>query len=191
MKWKVGIEGKDLLMYKFIGISESKDAKTKPDQQQAETYTYRNKQGELAIPIGNMRACIIDGFVQSAGNKLKTKTKMEVSPRIKVQSLDEDKMYLTLSNQNYEIDKQSVPSGGRMGGIRDWCIRPRIDEWSTEFILQENLDIGREELLYKLEFAGTDVGLLSNRPNGFGRFKVVNLEEQSTAEQSVAKHSKA
>ena len=177
MKWKTRIEGKDLVMHRFIGMNESKDAKTKPDQQQAEGYTYRNKNGELAIPIGNMRACVIEGFVQSAGNKMKTKTKMEVSPRIQIQSPYDDGLYLTLSNQTYNIDRRSVPSGGRSGGVRDWCVRPRIDEWGTEFILQETLDIPRNELLYKLEFAGSNVGVLSNRPNGFGRFKVVSLEE--------------
>ena len=177
MKWITEIEGiSPLLMHNYIGIPESKTAKEKPAQDQAEAFSYRDKHGALAIPVRNMRSCIIEGFVNSAGNKLKTKTKMNVSPRIKVTAMGEDKMNITLSTQEYSIDKQSVPSGGRTGGIRDWCVRPRIDEWSASFILEESLGLSEKDLLYKLEFAGTDVGILSNRPNGYGRFRVLSVK---------------
>ena len=162
-------------MHNYIGIPESKAAKEKSDHDQAESYTYRDKHGDLAIPVRNMRSCIIEGFVNSAGSKLKTKTKMRVSPRIKVIGGDDDRMYIKLSNQEYSIDKQSVPSGGRTGGIRDWCVRPRIDEWEATFILEESLDISAKDLKYTLDFAGSDVGVLSNRPNGYGRFSVVSV----------------
>ena len=162
-------------MHNYIGIPESKAAKEKPDQNQAEAFVYRDKQGSLAIPVRNMRSCIIEGFVNSAGSKLKTKTKMNVSPRIKVIGGDEDIMNIKISTQAYSIDKQSVPSGGRTGGIRDWCVRPRIDEWEAEFILEESLDLAKKDLKYKLDFAGSDVGVLSNRPNGYGRFVVVSV----------------
>ena len=176
MKWITQIKGiSPLLMHNYIGIPESKAAKEKSDQDQAESYSYRDKHGDLVIPVRNMRSCIIEGFVNSAGSKQKTKTKMNVSPRIKVIGGKEDLMNIKLSSQEYSIDKQSVPSGGRSGGIRDWCVRPRIDEWGAEFILEESLDISEKDLRYKLEFAGSDVGVLSNRPNGYGRFSVVSL----------------
>ena len=179
MKWKAKIEGTTpLIMHKFIGIDESKENKEKPDEQQAEAYSYRNNKGELCIPVGCMRTCIIEGFVQSAGRGQKTSTKMEVSPRIQVKSLDEeDLINIPLSVQEYEIDKRSVPSGGGTRSIRDWCVRPIITEWGAEFFIQESLDISYEDLMYKLSYAGTDVGVLGNRPNGYGRFKVVTLEE--------------
>lgn len=178
MKWKAEIEGTTpLIMHRFIGIDESKTNKEKPDDQQAEAYAYRNKKGELGIPTANMRTCIIEGFVQSAGRGQKTSTKMEVSPRIQVKSLDEDSMYLTLDTQSYDIDKRSVPSGGGTRSIRDWCIRPILGSWSTWFIVQEDLNVSYEDLMYKLVYSGSDVGVLGNRPNGYGRFKVVSLEE--------------
>lgn len=177
-KWLVKIEGiTPLLMHKYIGIPEAKTAKEKPDREQAESFTYRDKHGSLCIPTRNMRGCIIEGFVNSAGNKMKTSTKMKVSPRIKVVGSDEDRLNIPLEVGDYEIDKQSVPSGGRTGGIRDWCVRPIINEWKASFILEETLDIAEKELQYKLDFAGTDAGVLSNRPNGYGRFRVVSLEK--------------
>ena len=176
MKWNIEIKGiSPLLMHNYIGIPESKVAKEKPDDAQAESFAYRDKNGDLAIPIRNMRSCIIEGFVNSAGNKMKKKTKMNVSPRIKVMGMGDDVMNIKLPTQEYSIDKQSVPSGGARGGVRDWCVRPRIDEWSAEFLLEESLDIGESELKYKLGFAGSDVGVLSNRPNGYGRFTVVSI----------------
>jgi len=178
LKWKVEIEGiTPLLMHRFIGMEESKAAKEKPYEQQAEAFAYRNKHGELAIPAGNMRACIVQAFYDSAGRGRKTADKNEAAARINVYSDYEDRMNLTLEPQEYEIDKRSAFSGSKNRGIRDWCIRPIMEEWSTVFILDERLGLPEDELLYKLQFAGTDVGVLSNRPNGFGRFKVTSLEE--------------
>ena len=166
-----------MLMHKFIGMAESKQAKKKPLPDHAESFAYRDKDGNLAIPIMNMKACIIDGFVQSAGSKQKTSTKMNVSSRIGIKSLGNDPMNLTLDVNEYEINRISVPSGGRTGGVRDWCVRPMIPEWSVEFVLVSNVDISEEDLKYKMIFAGTDVGIMSNRPNGYGRFEIVEFEE--------------
>lgn len=177
MKWKVEIKGiTPLLMHKFIGMEESKAAKEKPYDQQAEAFAYRNKQGELAIPAANMRASIVQAFYDSAGRGQKTAARNEAAARINVYSDNGDRMNLTLKPQEYDIDKRSAFSGSKNRGIRDWCIRPIMEEWSTDFILEERLDIAEEELLYKLKYAGTDVGVLSNRPNGFGRFEVISLE---------------
>jgi hypothetical protein len=124
-----------------------------------------------------MRASIVEGFVGSAGAKQKTKTKMEVSPRIKVESLDDDPLFIPIGVNEYVIDKRSVSSGGKTRGVRDWCVRPMINKWNAVFILNSNVDISEDELRYKLDFTGTDVGVLSNRPNGFGRFKVETFEK--------------
>lgn len=164
-------------MHKFIGMEESKAAKEKPYEQQAEAFAYRNKQGELAMPAANMRACIVQAFYDSAGRGQKTSARNEAAARISVRSEHSDRMNLTLTPQEYDIDKRSAFSGSKNRGVRDWCIRPIMEEWSTDFILEERLDIPEEELLYKLRYAGTDVGVLSNRPNGFGRFEVTSLEE--------------
>ena len=177
-KWLVKTEGTTpLLMHKFIGIAEAKTAKEKLDQAQAETFAYRDKHGELCVPARNMRSCIVEGFVSSAGAKMKTSTKMSVAPRIRVTGADGDPLNIPLNVDTYEIDKQSAFSGSRNAGVRDWCIRPIIPEWAVEFTLDEGLGIDEKELLYKLNFAGGDVGVLSNRPNGYGRFKVVSLEK--------------
>ena len=177
MKWLIEIEGTTpLLVHKYIGIPETKAAKELPDIDQAERFTYRDKDGDLCIPTTNMRSCIIEGFVNSAGSKMKTKTQMNVSPRLKVYSTNDDKLNIKLSAQEYTVDKRSAPSGGRRGGVRDWCVRPRIDEWGLEFVLEESLGLSERELKRKIEFAGSDAGLLSNRPNGFGRFQVNGLK---------------
>jgi len=184
-KYNVKAKGvTDLLPHKYIGISQAKEAnQLTDDKERAERFTYRDKNGMLCIPVECIRATIINGFVGTAGPKQKTKTKMHVSPRIRVQSLsdyDLTNVPLMLNGEHitsYEIDRRSYSAGGRSGGIRDFCVRAKIPEWEIEFQLISTVDISKKDLKYKLDFAGSDVGVLSNRVNGYGRFEITNLQK--------------
>ena len=178
-KYEIEIRGTTpLLPHKFGGIGESKALKELPDSEQAERVTYRDKNGLLAIPVTNMRACIIEAFYDTAGKSQKTATKKKVAPRIRVLSTDDDPLNLTLSTQEYEIDKRSFSAGGRSGGIRDFVVRPIIREWKTSFTLASTVDISDADLEYTLGFAGSDVGVCSNRINGYGRFEVTSFKRE-------------
>lgn len=177
MKYLVKVKANTpLLPHKFCGIEESKHIKELPDTEQAERVTYRDKNGLLCIPVANMRSCLIEAFYDTAGAKQKTKTKKHVAPRIRIMSDGDDPINLTLSTQEYEIDKRSYSAGGRSGGVRDFVVRPMIQDWETAFILSSTVDISDDDLKYQLEYAGSDVGVCSNRINGYGRFEVTSFE---------------
>lgn len=179
MKYEVQIKGTTpLLPHKFCGIEESKTIKELPDSEQAERVAYRDKDEKLCIPVTNMRACIVEAFYDTAGKGAKTKTLKNIAPRIRIASAGNDPSNLTLSTQEYEIDKRSYSAGGRSGGIRDFVVRPIIPEWETEFILSSTVDISDDDLKYKLSFAGSDVGVCSNRINGYGRFEVTSFNRK-------------
>lgn len=179
MKYEVQIRGTTpLLPHKFCGIEESKAIKELPESEQAEKVAYRDKDGKLAIPIANMRACIIEAFYDTAGKGQKTKTLKNAAPRIRITAAGDDPFNLTLSTQEYKIDKRSYSAGRKSGGIRDFVIRPIINEWETAFILSSTVDISDDDLKYKIEFAGSDVGVCSNRVNGYGRFEVVSFNQK-------------
>lgn len=181
MKYEVQIKGTTpLLFHKFCGIEESKAIKELPDSEQAEKVAYRDKNGKLAIPVTNMRACIIEAFYDTAGKGQKTKTLKNIAPRIRIASMGDDLSNLTLSTQEYEIDKRSYSAGGRSGGIRDFVVRPIISEWETSFILSSTVDIQDDDLEYKMGFAGSDIGVCSNRVNGYGRFEVVSFNRKKS-----------
>ena len=160
------------LIHKFNGLSEEKRIKEMTETEQAEKHAYRHPNGNLAFPCEWFRGCIVNNFIDKAGSKTKTSTKNTVAPRIRVEP-----NLIDLGIKDYEIDIRSVPSGGRSGGIRDFCIRPRIDEWEAEFTLLSLLDYPASEMRRSVEVAGIDIGVGSNRVNGFGRFEVVSFEE--------------
>jgi hypothetical protein len=172
LKCKFKIEGlTPILMHKFNGIEEEKQLKQKSDAERAEAHAYRLPNGNLAIPCEWIRGCLRDYYILTAPPKKKNETRLQVAPRIRV----EPRM-LDLNIKNYEIDKCSVPSGNiSRGGIRDFCVRPRIDRWQVEGFLVTTLEKSVEELKNDFEQAGVEIGIGSNRVNGFGRFRVLDF----------------
>jgi len=172
-KFEFEIEGQDLLMHKFNGQDEEKRNKELPDQEQAEKHAYRGDDGLLYIPCEWVRESLINAFVSRAGNKEKTKTKMEVASRVMVEPME-----LSLGVSEYKIDKRSAPAGnmGR-GGTRDMFIKPRIKNWKARGILVTTLDREEKDLKTMLTIAGRDVGIGSNRVHGFGRFTVTSFKK--------------
>ena len=172
-KLKFRVKGStDMLPHKFNGLAEEKRIKEMPEAEQAEKHAYRHPNGNLAIPCEWFRGCIVNNFIDKAGAKTKTSTKNEVAPRLRVEPA-----LIDLGIKDYEIDIRSVPSGGRSGGIRDFCVRPRIGEWEAEFTLVSLLKHPVNDIKRSVEVAGVDIGIGSNRVNGFGRFEVVSCEE--------------
>lgn len=161
----------DTLMHKFNGLDEEKRIKEMPNSEQAEKHAYRASTGNLAIPCEWFRGCIINNFIDKGGAKRKTATKNEVAPRIRV----EPKL-IDLGVSEYEIDVRSIPSTGSRTSIRDMCVRPMIPEWEAEFTLLSELKHSDEDVRRNLEVAGIDIGVGSNRINGYGRFEVVEFE---------------
>lgn len=172
-KYKCMIKGTTpILMHKFNGLAEEKRIREFSDSEQAEKHAYRHQNGNLAIPSEWVRGCIINNFIDKAGSKQKTSTKKKVAPRIRVEPRRID-----LGLKDYEVDVRSVPSGGLRGGVRDMCVRPLIEEWGAEFILLSQLDYSQADIKRNVEIAGIDVGIGSNRINGYGRFMLESFEE--------------
>lgn len=172
-KYKCMIKGTTpILMHKFNGLAEEKRIKEFADSEQAEKHAYRHTNGNLAIPAEWVRGCIINNFIDKAGAKMKTSTKKKVAPRIRVEPY-----MIDLGITDYEVDIRSVPSGGARGGVRAMCVRPIIETWEAGFTLLSQLDYSKADIRRNIEVAGIDVGIGSNRVNGYGRFSLESFEE--------------
>ena len=173
-KFEFKIEGETpILPHKFNGLAEEKRLKTESDEVQAKKHAYFTSEGNLAVPATWIKGAIIQEFYDSAPSKERTRTQKEVAPRIIIQPA-----MLDLGVKEYEIDTRSVPSGGRRGGCRDFCVRPRLDvPWKISGVLITTLDISIEDLKRKFENAGMNQGVGSNRINGYGRFKLTKFEK--------------
>jgi hypothetical protein len=173
-KYKFTIEGTSpLLPHKFNGQDEEKALKQRSDQEQAEAHVYRLPNNHLGVPNEWVKGCLRDYLISVAGSKKKLETKAKVSPRIAVEPT-----MLDLEQEEYEVDRRAVPSGAKTGGTRDFCVRPKINTpWKTEGILVTSLDKTKQQLEKDLTQAGVEVGMGSNRINGYGRFKVTKFEE--------------
>lgn len=170
-KFDFKIEGTSpILMHKFNGQEEERRLKELPHKEQAEYHAYRGENGNLALPAEWLRRSVIESFMDKAPKKDKQATKKRVSPRIRV-----DPILLDLNLKDYDIDVRGIPVGnmGR-GGARDICVRPLIRNWTAIGTLISGLDESRAMKKW-LEFAGEEVGIGSNRINGYGRFKVTSF----------------
>jgi len=171
--FKVRVEDlSPILVHKFNGQDESKRIKELSIEDQAEAYAYRNDEG-LYAPSEWFRGCLINQFIEAEKKKKKGSTKNRVSPRIQISPPE-----ISLGTDTYKIDKRSASSGGRGGGTRDWVVRPIIHEWAAEFTLRTTIEDSPSYIKQMLEYSGENVGVGSNRVNGYGRFKVVSFEEQ-------------
>lgn len=172
-KFEFEIEGRNLLMHNFNGQDEEKRIKELPDREQAEKHAYRGDDGLLYIPCNYLMGSLINAFVSRAGNKEKTKTKMEVASRIMVEPME-----LSLGISEYKMYKRSVPFGNMSrGGGREMVITPRIENWKAKGILVTTLDREEKDLKTMFTIAGMDVGIGGDRVHGFGRFTVTSFKK--------------
>lgn len=158
-------------MHHFNGLTEEKEIKNLPKREQAEKHAYRDNGGVLYIPAEWIRGSLINAFVSRAGNKEGKKTKEKVSPRIMITPPE-----ITLSKEEYDIDIRPVSSGVGKSTTRDMCIRPIISDWSAEGNIITTLEHNEKDMKSMMEVAGIDIGIGSNRINGFGRFMVTEFK---------------
>jgi len=173
-KFNFELEGTSpILMHKFNGLTEEKQIKQLADSEQAEKHAYRNADGHLSVPASCIRGSIINAFINNAGNKEKTNTKLRVSPRVQIAPF-----YLDTGLIDFAVDKRSVPAGSMSrGGTRDMCVRPLIETWAVKGVLQTTLRESDDDIRRMFEVAGVDVGVGSNRINGYGRYAVTTFEK--------------
>jgi hypothetical protein len=173
-KFDFDLDISETLQHNFNGLDEEKKIKSLPEKDQAEKHCYRNPQTKnIAIPNVWIRGSLIGAYIIRAGFKQKTAEKLRVSPRLQIEP-----MYLDTGQKNYQIDRRSAPSGGRTGGVRDISIRPLIKSCKVKGTLVTTLPESADDIRKMLEFAGSEIGIGSNRVNGFGRFKVTKFTEQ-------------
>jgi hypothetical protein len=174
MKVKFHIKGTSpILQHKFNGLKEEKELKEKGDKEQAEAHAYRLPNGNLGIPSEWIKGCLRNYLISTAPSKKKTETKNTVSARITVEPY-----MLDLGVKDYTIDKRSVPAGNMSrGGVRDFCVRPKIEGWEVEGMLITTLDKKFDDLKRDFAASGVEVGIGSNRPNGYGRFAVTQFSQ--------------
>jgi len=158
-----------VLQHKFNGLAAEKRLKQLPDKQQAEAHAYR--EGEyIVFPATWFEQCLKNAYVSLAPKNSKNAAKQFIGSRIRVKP-----DFINTGQKTYEIDKRTVPSQIGKKSCRDFVIRPRLDKWEVEFIVETPLK--KDELMEILEEAGIEHGVGANRTNGFGRFEVVELKE--------------
>jgi len=158
-----------LMMHKFNGQRKAKELKNLTEEEQAEAHAYRTEDGFLAAPAAWFKGCIVNEYIRRV-SKGKMEKRNEITPAIRIEP-----WMLSLGIKDYKVDVRSVPSGsGYRGGCRDFCVRPLIEKWKCSGMIITSLDAS--ELKDVFEKAGQYVGVGSNRPNGYGRFKVTKFK---------------
>jgi len=169
--YEVKIKGETpLLHHKFNGQEEEKKLKKLPDKEQAEAHLYKNAEGKAYVPAIWISQALKNAYIEMAPKGQKTSYARYISARLTVYPLE-----IILPVQKYVIDKRSAPSQIGKKACRDFCVRPRFDEWDLTFKVRTTLSL--REFKKILEFAGTDLGIGSGRKLGFGRFSVVEVKE--------------
>lgn len=162
----------DLMMHQFNGKDQEKELENLPEREQAEKHAYRSPEGYLAVPRTWLKGTFMEAVERLAGRKWRAE-KASYAPRVMVEP-----EWVMLEPQEYEIDRRSVPSPETRGvRNRSFCIRPIIRGWSLSFRLVTTVPDSADSLREKLEYAGREIGMGSNRPNGYGRFKVTEFKE--------------
>ncbi len=89
---------------------------------------------------------------------------------------------LVFDNSTFKCLPKKLKSWGAYvkpqgGSSQIYCIRPRIEEWETEFeILDSQGRMREDEMQEILEYAGSILGVGTARKLNFGRFEVVSIK---------------
>ncbi len=167
---------KPLLMHAPTGIGdkpklrrgEHLDPKT-----EAESYLYRDEEGNIVIPSVNVKACIRD-----AGRNYKVSGRRTTFAAVIRAGLDIKPFpFIPLFHNGWKIYSTTVV----VQRNRILRHRPKFDDWSLEFqiINQDPTILHKDTLKRILEDAGKYYGLGDYRPE-FGLFKVENFEIKSS-----------
>jgi hypothetical protein len=191
MRIQVKIQGlTPLLMHKFVAGAD-KITKDMLPRVVAETYTYRNKDGELYIPSDAILKSMQNaGKWHKVGRSAITNSKSSLVPAGvsisavfgdgNIKGLSLSTIECLLGTKDFEVDSRPVVNNNIKARLM--CHRPRLDQWETNFEMEVDDEIfhdskmGTEKRIRMvLDDAGKKVGLLSFRPacgGSFGRFVV-------------------
>lgn len=168
---KVGIKSVTPLIMHRYPLVAIEALEKRPVEEQAEAVAYRMPDsGHLYIPAVALQRALVNAASYSKGKGRASLQKQAaacllVSPE-----------YLDLGVKDYAIDTRPVVIPATKGRVLRH--RPRLDEWSVDFILEwDDVLLKESEVRRIVDDAGTRVGLLDFRPERkgpYGRFMVVN-----------------
>lgn len=177
MKISVKVKGlTPLMMHRFVDGAD-KITKDMLPRDIAETYTYRNKDGELYIPADAFMAAMrYAGKWHKVGRSAICNAKSSLIHA----GVYLDPLECLLGTKDFEVDSRPVVNNNIKARIMSH--RPRLDHWETGFNMDVDDEIfhdskmGTEKRIRMvLDDAGKKVGVLSFRPScggSFGRFMV-------------------
>jgi hypothetical protein len=181
LSYKVKIEGKSpLMLAKNSGILKMPENLS--DEQRAEVFCYRNKKGNLAVPVTNMKGSLRGGYTYGIGRGSEDMV-LEFEQDVNIETVDEDDpVYLDLKKSKYdEIFKRSVLIGKDKRGrfkAADMAVNPLLTEWDLTFVINCGLlGVTEKDLRKIIETTGNRIGLCGFRKGGYGRFKIVEFEQ--------------
>jgi len=160
---QVNVEGKTpLLMHRYPLVPIAGLEKMEPAEQ-AEHAAYRMDSGELYVPGINIQRALIAGAAYSKGKGRASLQKpaaacLLVSPE-----------YIGLGVTEYALDSRAVVIPATKGRIVRH--RPRLDEWSIEFLLEFDSELLSNSQVNQIVIDTFQrVGLLDFRPEKKGPF---------------------
>lgn len=164
---KVTVKGlSPILMHRWNGDGES--GKDLSVEQQAERVAYRMSTGELYLPGEAIR-----GAAVNAAKAFKLKGRATYG-KLVAGSVFVKEPQIGLGIDTYQIDSRRVVIRGAGAIMRH---RPIINDWTVTFdLLVTNDAVPEKKLKEILEYAGSFVGVLDNRLNGYGRFSVTRFQ---------------
>lgn len=123
--------------------------------------------GSIFIPSENVEATIVGGAKKNKKGKQIQKTVMIYPDKIPVIGMEDVSIHEMIQMDCYK-DIRNV----KIGQSKTLRCRPRIDNWSLEFIVEYEPDIiSGEDIETAIRVAGREVGLCDYRPK-YGRFTV-------------------
>jgi len=173
MKIAFKIKVRNHLTNKYVGNDEEKALKERTANEEAEAHANRLPNGNLAIPNSHVCGCLRDFLISHAGDKKKKITEEYVRPRLRVEPL-----VLDTGLKDYTVDSRLVivKKNGRVAAITR-CARPLILECELSGFLVTTLDKSLEELRKDLDSALKEVGMGSDRIEGYGRGEVTSFTQ--------------
>jgi len=136
---------------------------------EAESYLYRDAEGNIVIPAVNIKACIRDAGANYKVSGRRSTFKSMIKAGLDIKPFP----YVPLQHNGWEVDIRPVV----VQRSRILRARPRFDEWALEFeIVNKDPTVIHKETLKKiLTDAGKYYGLGDFRPE-FGLFRIEKFE---------------
>lgn len=173
--YEVKIVGtKPLLMHAPVGLGDKPSRRRGEhlsSEKEAESYLYKDSEGNIVIPSVNIKACIRDAGANYKISGRKTTFKAFIKAGIDIQPYP----YVPLIHNGWVVDVRPVV----VQRSRILRARPRFDKWALEFkIINRDPRVIHMDILKKILIdAGRYYGLGDFRPE-FGLFKVEKFEKK-------------